>query len=385
LALFSEYGRMAFEAEEKALSMGVVEKGEEIEEGEAEKKKTVSTKKKAPDQSPFQKIEFLIRDWQNFDTEDEEDVASMEAEMIAYLDDVLAERAASDLKDTRQQIAACFEEISCFMLTHPGFAVIKNKYQGDVSKIEPLFMRLLDRYCQRVFDTMGNNDSGPRLGPKTVRGRELSAVELGTYFKAYAQMFEEIGAHFPKAETMLEATSKANNQNAVHASVEAYTTLMNEVAGPEADEYHNQAVLLTRHKQASDKALLAFDEMANFGSRAAIEEARSALVRKTVKDYQVFVSLNDGRNPLLGLETYLLPMMVAAVSFALRYLADFTCSSWSQTCRASSDALSHIYMVVFFFLVIVASTKAKQISELFNRIKAAYRMMTGSPTKDKKD
>ena len=78
-------------------------------------------------------------------------------------------------------------------------------------------------------------------------------------------------------------------------------------------------------------------------------------------------------------------MVVACISFVLRWLADFTCSSWSQTCRASSDMLSHIYMVVFFFLVIVASTKAKQISDVIDRVKTAYLMLIDSPAKPKHD
>jgi atlastin len=302
LALFSEYGRMAFEAEEKAAAMGVGKSDED--EGTAGGEKDGATKKTAH-KEPFQKIEFLVRDWQNFDTEDESDIASMEAEMAAYLDHVLAERAASDLKETRVQINSCFEEVSCFMMTHPGFAVVKNKYEGDVSKIEGLFLNLLDRYCQKVFDTTGitSEDAAPRLQPKTVRGRELSAVELGTYIKSYAQMFEEIGAHFPKAETMLEATSKANNANAVNASVDAYAELMNDIAGPQASDYHRPEEMIAAHKKASKKALLAFDDMANFGSRKAIEDARDKVMKKIEKDYEVFVSLNNGRNPLLGFET----------------------------------------------------------------------------------
>merc|ERR1711966_583503 len=108
-------------------------------------------------------------------------------------------------------------------------------------------------------------------------------------------------------------------------------------------------------------------------------------MQKIAKEYDVFLSLNDGRNPLLGFETYILPMVIAVLSFVLRWLADFTCSSWSQTCRASSDILSHIYMVVFFFLVIVASTKAKQMSELLDRAKSAYGLLTDSNTKQKHD
>jgi atlastin len=289
LALFSEYGRMALEAEERA--KGKVSKDKE------------SDKEKVDAKAPFQKIEFLVRDWQNFDTEDETDIASMETEMTSYLQHVLAERAATDLKETRDQIHSCFEEVSCFMMTHPGFAVVKNKYEGDVNKIERQFLTLLDRYCQRVFDTTGSETCPPRLQPKTVRGRELSAVELGTYIKSYAQMFEQIGAHFPKAETMFEATARANNTNAMAAGMEAYTNLMNEVAGPQAHDYHRPEEMEVKHREASEKALKAFDDMANFGNRKAIEEARDLVLKKIDKDYQVFVSLNDGRNPLLGFET----------------------------------------------------------------------------------
>jgi atlastin len=308
LALFSEYGRMAFEAEEKAAAMGM---SSEKEGGtttglggddaiEVEMKGTVT---KVKGKQPFQKIEFLVRDWQNFDTEDESDIAAMEAEMMAYLEHVTAERAASDLKDTRDQITSCFEDVGCYMMTHPGFTVIKNKYEGDVSKIEPLFMRLLDRYCQRVFDTYGMDGAAPRLAPKTIRGRELSAVELGSFIKCYAQMFEEIGANFPKAETMLEATSKANNATAINASVETYMDIMNSVAGPKAMDYHRPDELLVKHKEASSRALKAFEEIANFGNRNAIEEAKAKVMAKIAKDYEVFLSLNEGRNPLLGFET----------------------------------------------------------------------------------
>ena len=92
LALFSEYGRMAFEAEEKAAAMGVAGEGGD-DKGETTEEKTASSssKKTVSNKQPFQKIEFLVRDWQNFDTEDEEDIASMEAEMASYLEHVTAE------------------------------------------------------------------------------------------------------------------------------------------------------------------------------------------------------------------------------------------------------------------------------------------------------
>ena len=102
---------------------------------------------------------------------------------------------------------------------------------------------------------------------------------------------------------MLEATSKANNTNAVTAGLDAYTQIMNDVAGPQVCDYHRPEEMELKHKEASAKALAAFDDMANFGSRTAIEEARDKVVKRIQKDFEVFTSLNDGRNPLLGFET----------------------------------------------------------------------------------
>ena len=70
-------------------------------------------------------------------------------------------------------------------------------------------------------------------------------------------------------------------------------------------------------------------------------------------------------------------MSIAVLSFVLRWIADSTCSSWSQTCRAGSDMLSHIYSVVFLFLMIVGSTKAKQITDTLRRMKTAIEVASG--------
>jgi hypothetical protein len=54
-------------------------------------------------------------------------------------------------------------------------------------------------------------------------------------------------------------------------------------------------------------------------------------------------------------------------------------------CRKSSDFLSHIYAVVVIFLMIVAGTKAKQIKDVMNKVKAAFAVMNDGGDKKKKD
>mmetsp|Transcript_891 Transcript_891/g.1180 ORF Transcript_891/g.1180 Transcript_891/m.1180 type:complete len:584 (-) Transcript_891:1038-2789(-) len=337
LALFSEFARTA---------MG---------EGDFERK-------------PFQKIEFLVRDWQHFEDEDEnEDFNTMETSMVEYLAGVLADRAASDLKDTREQIQTCFEEISCYALCHPGFAVTKKKYSGDVAALEELFVKLLDRYCKRVFSTAS-------LQPKQIHDRELSAVELGTYIEAYAELFAS-GANFPTAATLLEATANANNNNAETLAVAEYKDHMGRVSGPKCSNYIKPQELQEENESAQAKAMKVFRSIATFGSRKSVEVSEQKVLLQMNDQWQLYESLNEGRNPLLGLETYLIPMAMAFFAYILRIMTDFTCSPYSDVCKAGSEVLSHTYAVVFCFMLILAATKMKQIQEMMSRLKAALQLV----------
>jgi atlastin len=267
LALFSEYARLAVESD------NVHEKKEETAK-------------------PFQRIEFLVRDWQHF--EEEDDCAMKENEMKEYLDKVISERDAKDLQETREQILACFESLTCYGLCHPGMAVIKKSFTGDVSKIDPDFLQLLDRYCQRVFHA-------DNLKPKTIQGREVTAAELAAYIKAYADMFAT-GASFPEASTMLEATASANNTNAINLAINEYKETMSRIAGPKCSNFIRPQELRDDHKMIMAKSLQVFDSMATFGSKRAIEGARSTVIDKIHDDFEVYDSLNESRNPLAGLE-----------------------------------------------------------------------------------
>ena len=77
-------------------------------------------------------------------------------------------------------------------------------------------------------------------------------------------------------------------------------------------------------------------------------------------------------------------MGIAFVAFVLRWIADLTCSPYSHVCRKSSEFLSEVYAVVIIFLLIVGATKAKQVQEVFGRVKAALLVLT-SDMKQKAD
>eukprot|EP00535_Pseudo-nitzschia_heimii_P009152 CAMPEP_0197173506 /NCGR_PEP_ID=MMETSP1423-20130617/410_1 /TAXON_ID=476441 /ORGANISM="Pseudo-nitzschia heimii, Strain UNC1101" /LENGTH=592 /DNA_ID=CAMNT_0042622331 /DNA_START=90 /DNA_END=1868 /DNA_ORIENTATION=+ len=345
LALFSEYARLAVEGADSA----------QAKSGEERPK-------------PFQTMEFLVRDWQHF--EDEEDYDRMEEEMSEYIDKVISEREAKDLQETREQIQSCFQKTTCFGLSHPGMAVIKKNFNGEVSKMDETFLNLLDRYCRRVFSV--NN-----LQPKVIQGKEVTAAELGSFIRAYAEMFAS-GASFPEASTMLEATAAANNTNAVNLALSRYKNYMNRISGPDCRSYIKPKELEDDHRHLMMKAMKEFDSIATFGSRSSIEEARQSVRNLISNEFEVYSSLNEGRNPLAGLETYIIPLAIATASYILRAVADMTCTSYSQTCRNTSELLSHIYAVVIIFLIIIGATKAQQLKEFFGRLKGAVELVANN-------
>lgn len=313
LALFSEYARMA---------MGDDQESKELEDSPAVE---VDAQGKATStegvKKPFQHIEFLVRDWQHFDDdidddgEEGEDFEAMEKSMKSYLEKVMADREAKDLRDTREQIHSCFEEITCYGLSHPGNAVTKKKYGGEVGALDETFLHLLVRYCTRIFDAA-------TLEPKVIHGQVLTADQLGVYVQAYADLFSS-GAKFPTAGTMLEATAKANNTNAVTTAMNRYKTLMNRIAGTTCTSYVAPEELKVDHRKCSDESLKLFRSVANFGSKKGIEEARHELLDEIHSSFSFYESLNESRNPLAGMELYVVLLLAV---FIVEYLTSFSAS-----------------------------------------------------------
>ena len=173
-------------------------------------------------------------------------------------------------------------------------AVTKKKYSGDVSAMDETFLNLLDRFCKKVFNV-------ENIQPKIIHGRQLSAVEFGSYAKAYAAMFTS-GANFPEAATLLDATASANNTNAVHLSISEYKQRMDRVAGPHCSNYVKTDELNELHEEILDQSLQLFKSIATFGNQRNIEESREKFRLQVDESFIIYSSLNEGRNPLSGLE-----------------------------------------------------------------------------------
>jgi atlastin len=135
LALFTEYGRIAHSKQREA----------EAEEGQ-EGGGAAPAPAPAPASAAFQRLEFLVRDWQEYEGLEEDELRGKVAEMDTYLHEVLEteSREHKDLRDVREHIHECFDDVGAFLLPHPGFEVVNPNFDGDVEKIRKPFRTLCE-------------------------------------------------------------------------------------------------------------------------------------------------------------------------------------------------------------------------------------------------
>lgn len=101
LALFSEYSRVVFNGDDsKRLSMTLSSRSllpsssDSLLEAAARKEEAIAEQQKQ--MAPFQQLDFLVRDWQNF--ADESNFKQCLQEMDKYKEDFLKKRSAEDLR-----------------------------------------------------------------------------------------------------------------------------------------------------------------------------------------------------------------------------------------------------------------------------------------------
>lgn len=146
-----------------------------------------------------------------------------------------------------------------------GFAVTKKNYDGKLSKIEPFFRALLNKYVRYIFEE--------DLRPKVINNREITGPELYTFFEVYVKMFQVGQKTFPKAMTMLEATAEANNRNAYDQAMAFYKANMDSLCGTEKS-YVKEKEVEEKSAEFIKKAMDIFDEIATMGAVSTIQKIR---------------------------------------------------------------------------------------------------------------
>ncbi|KAL4710857.1 hypothetical protein ACJJTC_012949 [Scirpophaga incertulas] len=252
--------------------------------------------------TPFQRLQFLVRDW-SFPYEAPYGADGGHTILQRRLK--VSDKQHPELQSLRKHIAACFEEVACFLMPHPGLKVATNPhFDGRLSDIEGEFKRSLQQLVPMLL--------APRnLVAKRINGQPVRAKDLLHYFRCYMTIYK--GNDLPEPKSMLVATAEANNLTAVAEARDVYTALMEEVCGG-ARPYLQHQLLHAEHQRARDKALLAFHAKRKMGGDDFSRTYRDQLALDLEEHYQQFRAHNESKNIFKAART---PSVFCALALVL--------------------------------------------------------------------
>ncbi|VDP24217.1 unnamed protein product [Heligmosomoides polygyrus] len=131
-----------------------------------------------------------------------------------------------EIRCVREQLSDCFEQISCFLLPHPGYRVAERQsFRGHVKDLRPIFREELKKMVPSLLNPHA-------LQPKLINGKPVTCRKLMQYFKEYVSSFD--GNTLPEANSILNANAKLICIEAAHEAKVAYCRGMDRV--PSGDQ-----------------------------------------------------------------------------------------------------------------------------------------------------
>ncbi|KAK6110232.1 Atlastin-1 [Brugia pahangi] len=255
---------------------------------------------------PFQSLLFLVRDW-SFPYEAEYGFQGGERLLERRLQ--VSEKQHLELQQLRKHIRSCFEQISCFLMPHPGLRVSTSPvFRGQISDIENEFQQQLRSFVPRLLDC--NN-----LVLKRINGREITCRELVEYFRAYMTIFQ--GEDLPEPKSMLMATAEANNLAAVSTSKAHYVRRMEDVCGGDAP-YMSSADLAAEHERCYKEAIKLFKATRKMGGAEFSEQFLERLDIDIEEQYESFIKVNNSKNLFKSMRTPAVLVTFMIVDYVLQ-------------------------------------------------------------------
>ncbi|WKY05607.1 hypothetical protein Q1695_006089 [Nippostrongylus brasiliensis] len=216
---------------------------------------------------PFQTLVFCVRDFRN-----PEEYGYGEQGGEKFLKQVLTTSAdqPEELRCVREQLSGCFEQISCFLLPHPGYRVAERQsFRGHVKELRPIFREELKKMIPSLLNPHA-------LQPKIINGKAVTCRKLMQYFKEYANSFD--GSTLPEANSILNANAKLICIEAAHEAKVAYCRGMDR--STTGSRMMPEKRLLEAHIKHGITALNIYDKCPKIGTA----EIRNRLLAKLQED-----------------------------------------------------------------------------------------------------
>lgn len=255
--------------------------------------------------TPFQKLLFLVRDW-SFPYEAEYGLEGGDKILEKRLQ--IHEKQHEDHQLLRRHIRACFNEIGCFLMPHPGLNVATNpKFDGKLAEISSEFKSSLLELIPLLL-------APENLIVKEINGQVVKARDLVQYFISYLNIFKS--DDMPEPKTMLRATAEANNLNAVATAKDLYTQHMEDFCGGK-NPYQKPQHLEVEHMRAREKSLYHFVTKRKMGGDLISEEYKLQLIDFIEDTFVIYKQQNESKNIFKAAQTPGVYLVVALIAYIL--------------------------------------------------------------------
>ncbi|KAF4670320.1 Alkyltransferase-like protein 1 [Perkinsus chesapeaki] len=297
----------------------------------------VSGDKNGEQGKPFQCLEFLVRDWANFDDDMtvRECVAQMNEHLAQHMDE---HRVRED--STAVALNKMFESVSCFCLPHPGLMIQKKGWSGKLADIDPDFIRFLDFYVRSVF-------TDPHLHAKSILGKDLSPQTFGPVVNAFVEAFANA---VPAAATFTQAMARSSNLLGKEQAINEYKSDMEAAMGPKNGSGIKPDQLEQAARKAKTMALQSFSKQTLFGPDDEREKTKEELV-KEIDGLLDYYKDENKRRMDKSLAAFAGVTVLVIVLYLIDKFTDFACDWYSDTCVKFSNILFSIY---FTIIVVIA-------------------------------
>lgn len=232
-------------------------------------------------EKPFQKILFLVRDWQ---------YAYQSAYGFEGGKDLLkqclkiSEEQDPELQSIRRDIQSCFSDISCFLMPHPGAKVASDPcFAGCLSDIHQDFKEQLRGLVSSILQPN-------RLVVKKIGDSDMTCSQLLDYLEKFAITFN--GGKLPDAKSMFEAAAEIQNSMAVRTAFDHYRIGMEEVFHGEQPFLDGQC-LEGHHFRRRELALRQFDETPKLGGDARSKLHKGILEEMIDREFESIYNRNE--------------------------------------------------------------------------------------------
>ena len=260
---------------------------------------------------PFQSLLFLVRDW-SYPYEHDYGLQGGSQLLSKRLE--LPKTLHVELQRVRSHIRSCFENLSCFLMPHPGLAVATNpKFKGSLNSITPEFKQYLLQLAPLLL-------APENLKSKQINGSIISCFELVEYFRSYIKIFD--GENLPEPKTMLQATAEANNLSALAKAREIYIESMDEVCGG-TRSFISPKVLQDKHHKFVQLSLESFDSTRKMGGEEFSSQYRKKLEEELNGAYEKYVKSNASKNIFRNVRTPAMFFAFGSIFYIFYNLFDF--------------------------------------------------------------